>query len=106
MTQLIAGARTRAYLTVLSWLGDGRLRHCDVARDRQGDVVAITFARDLGYIEHVQEIESGKQVRTDHAAALRGKDHALRMKIALVACALAILGVGMVAEDVLEKLFS
>ena len=104
MSQMIAGARARAYLTLLSWLGDKRLRHCDVARDRHGEVVAITFARDRGYIELVRDIESepGREDRpTEHPVRPR-----LRWSMFVLAGVLAILALGMVLEDVLEKIFT
>ena len=106
MSQMIAGARARAYLTLLSWLGDKRLRHCDVARDRHGEVVAVTFARDRGYIEHVREIESAKSGAEDRSLTEHAAGPRLRWTMFVLAGVLAILALGMVLEDVIEKAFS
>jgi hypothetical protein len=102
MSHLLAGARARAYITMLGWLGDGRLRHCDVARDREGEVVAITFARDMGYIESVREIDASDG-QPLNAAPASSTERSLRRTIFLLSCALAIVTACVVLEEVAER---
>jgi len=103
MSQLFADTRARAYLTVLGWLGDRRLRHCDVARDRMGQVVAITFARDKGYIESVRQIEAPEPVPEALVAQPAVGDR-LRSKWGMLSILLGIVSLVMVFDEVLEHL--
>jgi hypothetical protein len=105
MSQSFAGTRARAYLAVLGWLGDGRLRHCDVARDRAGEVVAITFARDIGYIESVRQIEAPKPAMAQLARGESTLQRKLRTKRAMITIALGIISLVMVLDEVLEHIF-
>jgi len=98
MVRSLSDLRSRLYLRVLNWLGDGRLRHCDVARDRDGEVVAITFARDLGYIEQIREIDS-KSTNT-----IEDIERRLRRRVTVLSIALAILAVGITLEELAERL--
>ena len=100
MSQMFAGARARTYLTLLSWLGDGRLRHCDVARDRKGAVVAITFARDIGYIDSVRRIEARE---TSDPPADESIVRKLRTKVVMLTVALGLVSVAMVLDEIVER---
>ncbi len=102
MVRSLGDFRSRLYLKVLAALGDGRLRHCDVARNRQGEVVAITFARDLGYIEQVRDIES----HAGHASKTSERERQLGRRVTILSVALAIVTVGMILEELAERLMS
>ncbi len=102
MVRSLRDFRSRLYMRVLAALGDGRLRHCDVARNREGEVVAITFARDLGYIEQIRDIESN----ADHPSETSERERQLRRRVTILSAALAIVMVGVVLEELAERLIS
>jgi hypothetical protein len=102
MVQTLTDLRSQMYLKVLGWLGDGRLRHCDVARNQAGEVVAITFARDLGYIEQVREIDSNGEVPVRETQ----RERTLGRRVRILSVALTILTAGIVLEELTERLTS
>ncbi len=102
MLRSLGDYRSRLYLRVLAALGDRRLRHCDVARNRQGEVVAITFARDLGYIEQIRDIESNAGLASETSE----RERQLRRRVTILSTALAIVTVGVILEELAERLMS